>query len=182
MKFILTVPHARCPVHSTNHDCDIIALDVANALDSYLFRHGIGSYVYPGSVPRTECDLNRRECRRTKWYGTVFHNIRPSDILIDVHSFDRHAPRFNDNDIVLYKFHDPSNHAFVREILDHIPPNDLLIATMEGNEYNSIVMDALSVGCNAVLMEFNEKHRGNEGMLASVIGNSLVKIAKFKHL
>lgn len=175
MKFILTVPHARCPLHNMDHNCDLIAPAVGRALLGHLEHRGVHSYLFMGNVPRTECDLNREGVRRTHWYKTVFQDLKRGDVLIDVHSFPSDAPRFEGNDIVLYWFNSPSNLDFVNRLIDNMK-TEYVVATMEGNSYNTLVLDALGMGVKAVLVEFNERHKGEEDSLAEVVSDALVKV------
>jgi hypothetical protein len=175
MKVILTVPHARCPLHNKDHNCDVIAPAVGRALKSYLERQGMDVFLFMGNVPRTECDLNREGVRKTHWYKTVFNELRMGDVLIDVHSFPSDDRKFEGNDIVLYWFHQPNNLDFVNALVDNMR-SDFMVATMEGNEYNTLVRDALKLGVKAVLIEFNEKNRGHEEQLAEVTGRAIKRL------
>jgi hypothetical protein len=126
-----------------------------------------------GNVPRTECDLNREGVRKTHWYKTVFQDLKMGDMLIDIHSFPKDEPRFKGNDIILYRF-PASNAEFVSKLVDNMH-SDYIVATMEGNTYNTLVLDALREGARAVLIEFNEHNKGEEDQLAKVVGQALIK-------
>jgi len=113
---LLTVPHARCPPHPLDHECDFAALAAAHALADAFERAArsrrAGAFrlrpalVVPGPTEyRRVCDLNRRRCRDTTPYRRrlTADMSRPDvALLIDVHSFPPNTDRvFDDADVVI---------------------------------------------------------------------------------
>jgi hypothetical protein len=99
--FILTVPHATCVEHPGNlHECDKAAPMAAELLADALKGHTNTTVVGPilGTLNRiVELDLSRSESREHKWRRRLLDEIAAAKkysqvvMLVDVHSFDKHA-------------------------------------------------------------------------------------------
>lgn len=155
---VITVPHDKCKPSNTpeQRNCDIVAKHVADRIYNQLSTI-IPIQIHHADIYREDGDLNRIETFNTKWRKNISENIKPGDILLDIHSFPNTIQSFGTINgiipkIVLLDMDD--NH---QQICDDVKTNIPLTKYMTGSEKNDIVQDALSRGVDAMLWEFNEE-------------------------
>lgn len=157
---LLTVPHKACPPNSPpNHLCDFVAETSAVALYQYLGRKPC---LLIGNIPRTQCDLNRIQCRQTKFRKELRKEIKSGDykFVLDIHSY---PPDLEDKELREWSKYD-------LVIMDRLPETqygDLLTKLLQkagvncmrvlGSKKNDIVGEARENGLYSVLLEFKEE-------------------------
>lgn len=78
---VISVPHGIC---SQGGRCDSEAIEAARALhQAFKFR----STLLISQTARSECDMNRSECRKTKFRTRLTETLSSNTILLDVHSY-----------------------------------------------------------------------------------------------
>lgn len=161
---ILTVPHAVCPPQARGHMCDIVAPSVAKAIWAAGGDAVEAPYV-PSNTPRTECDLNRTECRDHPFRNMLRERLLREPrvgFVIDVHSFWRTAPTFSPHELVVLD-DVPSGGTFptsyVRDYAQMMAKRGVDIAVIRGIK-NDIIDEMRTRGVPAFLLEFNESLSG----------------------
>ncbi len=74
---VISVPHATCPWYAPTggpyHDCDIVSDKAAYGIQqqiqniSNMYGIHLKAKLFIGNLPRTICDLNRKECRQSSF-------------------------------------------------------------------------------------------------------------------
>lgn len=154
VKYVITVPHAACPDHSRSHPCDYAAPRAAEYLATYL---GVEKIIR-GSIPRAVIDMNRSPSRGVlpeRQELAAFVNAEPNAVVLDVHSYDEHAPWGQSSDVV---FMDTGlSQKWVKVAVLHAQlKSGIRAELLAGSQVNDIMGEMKERGVPAVLIEFRE--------------------------
>jgi hypothetical protein len=176
-KIILTVPHATGE-NDKEHTYDKIAKDVAVELDKKLKEKGIEVETIIGNIERTDIDLNRPESRDTEFRNKISNAITEDAFLIDVHSFPPDDPSNAPFDVVVYDIPVDRDDIYVADILFILNKVGLVAGYHKAYTRDDIVMQMLSEGANAVLLEFNENIEGKIEMIVELVAEGIERWLK----
>jgi hypothetical protein len=183
--FLLTVPHATCPLRPNPYDlnphpCDTRALDAVRMLVRDL--HPIRRRLFVCNTPRYPHDANRitgaRLPMRRAYERVLAEHART--MTLDVHSF---PPGMHDRDNDLHFMDDnpvqPWVHDFVDVVARRLP--GLRVEFIPGSHMNDIVAKTKAAARPALLVEFSEKLTGDGMIRASrVIAEVALEFANTK--
>lgn len=163
---IITVPHSKCTIHDneTNdtHWCDKISGTVANMIyDKFndpINRKSIVPHIFTSQTHRTECDLNRIQCRYNDFrlpeaqLIKILTNNDTKYILLDIHSFPEDS-EFRGNDVVILTKYQNVYDKLAILVRDMISKFKYKCSILEGSYENDIINTSPS---SSILLEFNE--------------------------
>ena len=151
MKFVITVPHATCPANADDetHNCDTLAKEFANSLKKEITCAGVEVYV--GDVPRTACDLNRKECRNLAFRKQVAKAIKKDTIVLDAHSYPVKGNDYSPFEVFLI-----GNTELRGKIGDRLEKAGYKVGQKDSPPVNDILEQSREIGSDAVLVEVNE--------------------------
>lgn len=146
-RFLMSVPHSNCKNQYENI-CDQKSLTGARWLKKKLQSQGHSVVIYnaPKHYHRTDCDLNRKQCRHTEWRKQLY-KLQASgqfDALLDIHSFPPSYPGFKG---VVSAFKGPNSPSW---LLDLFP----LLNIVKGSPKNDIINTST---IPSILIEFPDR-------------------------
>tara|TARA_Y100000004_G_C8958014_1_gene431796 strand:- start:834 stop:8039 length:7206 start_codon:yes stop_codon:yes gene_type:complete len=102
-KILITVPHAaEAPSGPNQHETDIAAMPLANAISGQLKAEGKNSQVIVGEINRAFMDLNREEAENSDFHQKIDNALPNTDILLDIHSYPTWHPDWGEAQVVLF--------------------------------------------------------------------------------
>ena len=162
VKFIVTVPHIRCPfgVGKKSHLCDGYSGIAADAMMEVFKEYAPGSVLIEAQQPRSVVDMNRIQGYDMPERRALRQIVERRDddvVVFDVHSFHKEA-NWPDKDIVLLDF--VPSQQFTKDVIRYFnaQPHGPSMKMLEGTLENDIIREmAPPKTLTAVLVEYNEE-------------------------
>lgn len=159
MDIIITVPHSKCVSPSAQRNCDLRAKSVATQIYKKLKKlPSTNVSIHFADSVRKNGDLNRPVTRGWAWRRHIQKQIdnaikqNRSVLVLDIHSFPNTTQSFGIDEmtmqvpnIVLLDYQNRYSNLQL--------PNTTVL---KGSYLNDIMVQTLSVGGEALLLEFNE--------------------------
>ncbi len=173
-EILFTVPHAACPPgYEEKHTCDFVAKDAADILRS---KNADISSLILGKVPRTKCDLNRKQCRNELFRKTIREMVEKYKYktVVDVHSYPVGVEKgeWDECDVVLMNIELPDGKDYTMNLARRISKKGLSVGIVSGTFANDIVLEMRQdLNKRSLLIEFNEKRftKQKAGKIADAI-------------
>ncbi len=157
---VVTVPHAQCPPIAipTSHPCDLLAPQAARCL--WLKQEKIDVHrPFFGTIPRTECDLNRVQCRNTSYRKRVrefvLENQESTVFVLDIHSYPPDTNEWTSYELVVLDDSTTKPRDYSFAFVDFMKDSGIPILLGKGKG-NDILVEMRGLGQRSFLLEFNE--------------------------
>ena len=116
-----------------------------------------------GDIDRTIVDLNRPHADSTKFHDKIRKTVKPTDIVLDVHSFPpdgtkRALDNWDQFDVVLLKVPGVTDIHLLEKLADSLRKSGFRVKISSSAKWNWVQVVAKKLGARPVLIECNERH------------------------